>query len=452
MGVNVYVVRGVSSADCQAKIVERYGIHFNIIREKTVSRSFFGLFPREEYEIEFYLTARATSVVKNEAEPMQAEVQQVLQQVRQVASGKAVGSENLVIPIDFQERKKNLIAAAGRDPDKMMREAQKAEEKEKEKEVETQTILEKLGKIEEQINSQNGRKNEHSGLTRLTELLKLNDFSESYIDGILKRVRGELPLDALDDFDKLQDCVLEWIGESIRIFPIVERPPRRPGDGHSARIMALVGPPGVGKTTTIAKLAAVYGVDFEEGKKPLSVRVINIDSFRIGAQDQLEGFTKIMELPSSFIENHRELQREIDIYREATDLIIVDTTGRSPKASAQLGEMKQVLDACGAKAEVHLTVSASTKTDDLLHIMRQFEPFNYSAVLVTKLDETLHVGSIISALAEKGKPVSYVADGQIVPRDVKKANAIQFLINLEEFRVDRETLKERFPESVQDRS
>jgi flagellar biosynthesis protein FlhF len=159
-----------------------------------------------------------------------------------------------------------------------------------------------------------------------------------------------------------------------------------------------------------------------------------------------------MEIPVSFIGNHKDLQREIDLYREATDMIIVDTTGRSPKDSAKLGEMKQVLDACGAKAEVHLTVSASTKTDDLLHMMRQFEPFNYGAVLLTKLDETRHVGSIISALAEKDKPVSYITDGQIVPRDIKKANAIQFLINLEEFRVDREALEKRFPKAAVDQS
>jgi len=449
MGVEVLVMRGVSAADCRHKIAERYGIYFHVLREKTISKSFLGLWPREEVELEFCLTAMPPSIMRSEVQAIQAEVQQA-QQGRQAVSvsARAGGPESPGTTLDFVERKKNLIAAAGRDPERTMREAQRLEERE----GETRTILEKLGKIEEQLGSRDGRKNVHPGIERLTGILKLNDFSESYIDGILARVRGELPLDALDDFDRLQDRVLEWIGESIRIFPIAERPPRKPGDGHSARIMVLVGPPGVGKTTTIAKLAAIYGVDLEEGRKPLSVHVINIDSFRIGAQDQLEGFTKIMEIPVSFIENHRDLQREIDLYREATDLIIVDTTGRSPKASAQLGEMKQVLDACGAKAEVHLTVSASTKTDDLLHMMRQFEPFNYGAVLLTKLDETMRVGNVISALAEKGKPVSYVTDGQIVPKDIRKANAVQFLINLEEFRVDREALAKRFPKAASDRS
>jgi len=94
---------------------------------------------------------------------------------------------------------------------------------------------------------------------------------------------------------------------------------------------------------------------------------------------------------------------------------------------------------------VHLALTAATKTDDLLHIMRQFEPFNYRAVLLTKLDETRHVGNIISALAERDKPVSYVTCGQGVPKDIKKANIIQFLINLEEFRVDREAFEKRFP-------
>jgi flagellar biosynthesis protein FlhF len=211
----------------------------------------------------------------------------------------------------------------------------------------------------------------------------------------------------------------------------------------------LVGPTGVGKTTTIAKLAAIYGIE-NSGRRPLSVRMITIDAFRIGAKDQIEDFGDIMEIPVSYIDNRRDLRREIDLYREETDLILVDTIGRSPKDSAKLGEMKELLDACGSKAEIHLVLSASTKTSDMEHILQQFEPFNYQAVLLTKLDETRHIGNIISALAEKGKPVSYITDGQIVPKDIKKASIVRFLVNLEEFRVDREAIEKRFPAAEAD--
>jgi flagellar biosynthesis protein FlhF len=107
--------------------------------------------------------------------------------------------------------------------------------------------------------------------------------------------------------------------------------------------------------------------------------------------------------------------------------------------------MKELLDACGSKAEVHLVMSAVTKTSDIEHILRQFEPFNYQAVILSKLDETRHVGNIISALAEKEKPVSFITDGQIVPRDIKRASVARFLINLDEFLVDRDEIEKLFP-------
>ncbi|MDR0290403.1 MAG: flagellar biosynthesis protein FlhF, partial [Treponema sp.] len=208
--------------------------------------------------------------------------------------------------------------------------------------------------------------------------------------------------------------------------------------------MVLIGPTGVGRTTTVAKLAAIYGIE-NAGRRPLSVRMITIDAFRIGAIAQIEKYCRIMELPVSCIENHRDLRREIDLYSEETDLILVDTIGRSPRDSAKLGEMKELLDACGTKAEIHLVLSASTKASDMEHILQQFEPFNYQAILLTKLDETRHIGNVVSSLAERNKPISYITDGQHVPKDIKKASVVRLLINLEDFRIDREKIEKQFP-------
>jgi len=216
--------------------------------------------------------------------------------------------------------------------------------------------------------------------------------------------------------------------------------------------MVLIGPTGVGKTTTIVKLAVMYGINYNENPKrpPLSVRMITIDAFKIGAKDQIEEYGGIIETPVSYIDNNRDLRREIDLYREETDLILVDTIGRSPRDSVKLGEMKELLDACGSRAEIHLALAASTKTSDMEHALQQFEPFNYQAVVLTKLDETRHVGNIISALAEKGKPISYITDGQQAHKDIKKASVVRFLINLDEFRVDRDEVEKRFPAAEAD--
>ena len=270
-------------------------------------------------------------------------------------------------------------------------------------------------------------------------MLRQNDFSERYTALIMEKARKELPLEILENFIAVQNRVLEWIGESIKIY----ESPKKPENSSGGRVMVLIGPTGVGKTTTVVKLAAVYSVE-SSGRPPLSVRMITIDGFKIGASEQIEKYSDIMEIPFSYIDNRRDLRREIDLYREETDLILVDTIGRSPRDSAKLGEMKELLDACGSRAEIHLVMSASIKTSDMEHILQQFEPFNYQAVLLTKLDETRHVGNFISALAERGKPVSYITDGQIVPKDIRKANVVQFLINLDEFRVDREEIEKRF--------
>jgi len=122
----------------------------------------------------------------------------------------------------------------------------------------------------------------------------------------------------------------------------------------------------------------------------------------------------------------------------------VDTIGKSPRDSVKLAEMREILAACGPSAEVHLAVAATTKTRDMLEIMRQFEPFGYGAVVVTKLDETDRVGNVLSALRERGKPVSWLADGQRVPQDIARASVERFLINLEGFAPNRPKIEERY--------
>jgi len=455
MGLEILVERGANKGDCVHKIVKKYGIYFTILREKNISsRGLFGMFPREEVELEFYLSPQIglqnsmsptlpMSMPQGHNQALPAQSRAAMPTAMPMAFPKTFAGDGTTL--DFAEAKKKVLAAAGRDPEKVIKEVADLSKQEEDRENDRQTILDELKEIKESLKSQSVRKQEHPTLARMREILKQNDFSERYTADLMERAHKELPLETLEDFDTAQGRFLEWIGESISLYNTLEKPPRKPGDSHSARILVLIGPTGVGKTTTISKLAAIYGVDITPDRPPLSVRMITIDAFRIGAQHQIEGYAKIMDIPVSFIDNHRDLQREIDLYREVADLILVDTIGRSPRDSAKLGEMKQILDACGAKAEVHLAVAASTKTDDLLHILRQFEPFSYEAILLTKLDETRHLGNVISVLAEKGKPVSYITDGQTVPRNIRKANVTQFLINLEEFRIDREALQKRFP-------
>jgi len=107
-----------------------------------------------------------------------------------------------------------------------------------------------------------------------------------------------------------------------------------------------------------------------------------------------------------------------------------------------------VLDAAGTCCEIHLTISATTKASDVEEILKTFEPFKYRAVIITKIDETLRIGNIISVLAASRKPISYIADGQSVPQDIEQASILRLLMNLDGFRISRERLEKRFGERV----
>jgi flagellar biosynthesis protein FlhF len=209
--------------------------------------------------------------------------------------------------------------------------------------------------------------------------------------------------------------------------------------------MVLVGPTGVGKTTTVAKLAANFGID-ETGRHKRRVSLITIDSYRIGAKQQLEIYGGVMEFPCFSAADYDELKKIIAVNSDNTDIFLIDTIGKNPRDMVQLGEMKLLLDACGSLAEVHLAIAATTKPSDIEEILKTFEPFNYRSIIVTKMDETIRIGNIIGALSEKAKPVSYITNGQKVPADIRKASVVQFLINLEGFKVNRIRLEEKFPD------
>jgi flagellar biosynthesis protein FlhF len=110
--------------------------------------------------------------------------------------------------------------------------------------------------------------------------------------------------------------------------------------------------------------------------------------------------------------------------------------------------MQHVIAACGPRAEVHLALAATTKTSDMAEILRQFEPFAFRAVVLTKLDETIRLGNAISVLAERRKPLSYLTTGQKVPQDIERATVSRLLTYLEGFRVDRARMEERYEDAA----
>jgi flagellar biosynthesis protein FlhF len=283
-------------------------------------------------------------------------------------------------------------------------------------------------------NGENGS-GAHPTLEKFRELLELNDFSREFTNELVERAREKFSLTELEDWSRLEPVFIGWIAEKIQIIP----PPAR---DDKPRLLIVVGPTGVGKTTTIAKLAAFYGLE-SEGKPANRVRIITIDSYRIGAKKQIEIYGEIMRIPVSSAETREDLRKLIALHNDA-DLILIDTIGKSQRDYRKLAEMKEVLDGAGSRPEVHLAVSATTKTRDLEDIFQQYEPFGYAQVIITKLDETSQIGSILSVVSKRGKPISYITDGQKVPQDLEPASLVRLLCHLEGFHPNRDDLESRF--------
>ncbi|MBT1071933.1 flagellar biosynthesis protein FlhF [Pelotalea chapellei] len=185
---------------------------------------------------------------------------------------------------------------------------------------------------------------------------------------------------------------------------------------NSPRIVALVGPTGVGKTTTTAKLAAMYALN--RGNK---VALITMDIFRVGAVEQLKTYSRIMGIPLEVASTPKELEKAVEKHA-ACDLIFIDTAGRSHKDKEKLDEMKNFLEN-KIPIEVYLCLSATTKDRELEEILKRFSIFQLSKVVFTKIDESESLGNMINLLMKDNLQVAYFTTGQRVPEDIEVATS-----------------------------
>lgn len=185
---------------------------------------------------------------------------------------------------------------------------------------------------------------------------------------------------------------------------------------NSPRIIALVGPTGVGKTTTTAKLAAMYALN--RGNK---VALITMDIFRVGAVEQLKTYSRIMGIPLEVASTPKELEKAVEKH-STCDLIFIDTAGRSHKDKEKLDEMKNFLDN-KIPIEVYLCLSATTKDRELEEILNRFKIFQVSKVVFTKIDESESFGNMVNLLMKDNLQIAYFTTGQRVPEDIEVATS-----------------------------
>jgi flagellar biosynthesis protein FlhF len=383
--------------ECVRKIRSKYGSDYQIIQRTEVPASgFWGIFKRPKWQVRYIVFPTEKR-------------------------SPYIGS-NPIKKMDFQNEQQRIL-----------------EENKTSSGAQMKAILDEMQALRQDLaaNSEMQQTEEHPNIQKIQNLLEKNEFTASYIRKLTDTLRKGSSLEQLEDFEYVQQTAINYIGDTIKIADVRI---------HShPEIVALVGPTGVGKTTTVAKMAANYVIPgrFNDGT-PKEVRIITIDRYRIAAQEQIEKYGEYMEVPVATAKNEDELRKLLLMYAKGVDVVLIDTIGYSPKDYENIAKMRKVLNLSANNSKIYLTVTASTKSSDLREIIQQYETFGYNSVIVTKLDETDCIGNIISVLKEKDKSAAFFTIGQKVPNDLEKASPVGLLKRLLDFHVDREYVDSKF--------
>jgi flagellar biosynthesis protein FlhF len=233
------------------------------------------------------------------------------------------------------------------------------------------------------------------------------DVDEQLARDLIDRLRHESHLDLANPL-AARARLAQMIEQELRVTgPIT----MAPGAG---RVVALVGPTGVGKTTTIAKLAANYRL--RENRR---VGLITVDTYRIAAVEQLRTYADIIDLPMEVVSTPKQM-REAARRLSNLDLVLIDTAGRSPRDEVKLQELKAMLGEAQAD-EVHLVLSSVASAASLASTAEKFAPVGTTALILTKLDESSGLGNLLPLLRASKLPLSYLTNGQNVPEDIEPA-------------------------------
>ena len=248
------------------------------------------------------------------------------------------------------------------------------------------------------------------------------EVAQELADDIINKIKSNLPADKLSDKEYVRSAIANVVEKMIPAAGAISA-----GQPGNPKVIALVGPTGVGKTTTIAKLAAHFKL--RENK---SVGLITIDTYRIAAVDQLRTYASIINVPLRVVLSPDELKQAVNAMSN-NHLILIDTAGRSQNDEIKLRELKTFLDSAKPD-EIHLVLSTTSSQKNLLTNIKRFSQLDIDRVILTKLDEAVGMGMLLNIMPKLDRAISYITTGQNVPDDIEPSSAnklAKLLVNLE---------------------
>lgn len=326
------------------------------------------------------------------------------------AQEQAVVKEEPAEPVSVAEEK---LVGVESDAEQLSseKETETASEDATDLDVKEQEILDLQNQLEEMksmLVEMSRNKDEAGGIPNLQRAMEAQGISQHVLEDMISKLNGTEILAPQNSIKALK-ALEKYVRKAIRIANGITLYSDKP------KIVALIGPTGVGKTTTLAKIAAKFVL--EEGAK---VALITADTYRISAVEQLKTYSDILGLPLEIVYNPQALQEAIEKHRDK-QLILLDTAGRSQYNAYQMKELSELLN-IDADIEKHLVMSATTKTSDGLELLDNFSLCKPDRVIFTKVDETKTHGIILNILHRRKAALSYLTNGQSVPDDIEPAS------------------------------
>lgn len=283
------------------------------------------------------------------------------------------------------------------------------EENDNSKDEETQKEIDSLKNMIQDLSNNVNEKVSNSNvpevLRPLQDYFERQNVKKQYIHKIIKDLGKRKELNKSNLKLKSKNYLEKFLGNPAPIET-----------SNSAKVITFLGPTGVGKTTTIAKIAAEFSI-----KKEKKVGLITSDTYRIAAVQQLRTYSDIINIPLKVVYDGDEFKKAVEEFKTEVDLILVDTPGRNWKNKWELGQLNEFAKRSIVN-ETHLMLSLNMDSRDLDLAVENFNRLDPDKIILTKLDETSTYGDIVNLKGKYNKPFSYITFGQDVPEDIDQAH------------------------------